>query len=302
MKPFVARLAGAGSIVVLALGTTAFTVQQRAEAASPVCFTVTGGDCYCVDFFLTTVKEKVTSKAQQYVNNLMGEFNDLKGMGIQEALNAHIGNGYTYDGLLDEATRTAMDKPASQRALPDSPSIPPGIRKTMEGDPGGKSLAGRRARAVASASGTPENLTPYSVSQSPDEEGVSPERAIDWVDRTVIEPTAVNVPDDVGLAEMPAARLLDMYERTRQVLGANYARYYLKELASSEARLKALSKSRETLVLDHVDQPGAVQSAGLVAKTLNLAIDAELLESQLRQETLVASLMAMRIGSAYETQ
>lgn len=301
MRPFVARIAGAGSVIVLALGTTVFTVQQRAEAASPVCFTVTGGDCYCVDFFLTMVKEQITSQAQKYINNLMGEHNDLKEMGVQE-VGGQVGNVYTYDGLLDDVNREALSQPASQRPMPTGAGIPDVVRNGMERDPEGKTLMGRQSRAVASASAKPEELAPYTVSQSPSGERMSPESVLDWTDRMLLEPADISIPDDQALADMPMSRLLETYESVRHVLGASYSRYHLKELAASEQRLQALSKSREKLELDGLDQPGAIQSANLVADTLNLAIDAELLESQLRQESLVASLIAMRVGGAYEAQ
>lgn len=295
MRPLVARLAGAGGMMFLALGGAAFTLQDRAEAASPVCFTTPAG-CYCVDFFLTKAKEELIGELQGYINNLMGEHNSLKEMGVEDALGGHVGNGYTYEDLLDDSLRTEMNKPVSERPMPTSGDIPQGIRDTMERDPQSETRLGRQARSVATAAASPESMAPYTVDSESEENTAKPDDIQDWTDRMVLEPHEIEVPSDQELAEMPMSKLMKLYEDVRHNLGATYARSYLKELAASEQRLQALSKSRESLELDQVDQSGALQSANLVADTLKLAIDAELLESKLRQEALMGSLIAMRIG------
>lgn len=301
MRPITARLVGGAGAVTLALGLSFATHQNEAEAQSPVCFTIWGGDCYCIDFFFTKVKEKVVSQAQQYVNNLMGEFDDLRSVGIQDVLGDRVGNMHTYRDYLDEAKREAWDKVASERPMPSSSHIPIGTRKAMERDPEGKTVTGRQARAVATASASPEDMVPYSISREGGG-GLDRAKVQDWTDRMVLEPGELSIPSNKDLAEMKMRDLLEMYDEARHALGGNYARYHMQELAKSEDRLQALEESRSRLEVGHLDQPGAIQSAALVAKTVSMAIETELLESQLRRQSLMASLVAMRVGGTDEAE
>lgn len=302
MQPMMARLAGAGSVLALALGITVTTHQQRAEAQSPICFTVTGGDCYCIDFFFTKVKEQVISQGQQYINNMMGEYDELKSVGIQEVLGADVGNIHTYRGYIDDGYRSALSQSARDRGLPTGQCIPKATRNAMERDPEGNTLVGRQARAIATADRDPEGLAPYRADLS-GKTALASDEVQDWTDRMVLEPWDLRIPDDEGLSRLGMHDLMELYNDARHYLAANYARHHLQELAASERRLQALEGSRDRLdVGDQIDQPGAAAAANLVAKTVNLAIDAETLESQLRKESLMAALVAMRIGGAYDIQ
>lgn len=301
MKPIMARLTGAASVVALSLGVMAFTAQQRAEAQTPVCFTTWGGDCYCIDFFFTMVKEKVISQGQQYINNLMGEYDELMTTGAAEVLGQQIGHSTTYRGYADADHREQFSQPVRDRPTPSGAAIPAGVRDALGRDPDGATAMGRQARAIATASEDAESLAPYSIDRSVGA-GVDPEAVQDWTDRMVLEPPVLHIPSDEGLAQMGMRDLHELYEEARHYLGANYARYHLRELAASEQRIQALEESRERIDGGQLDQPGAAISAGLVAQTVNLAIETELLESQLRKEGLMASVVAMRIGGAYESQ
>lgn len=301
MRPLTARLAGAGSVIVLALGVTAATAPQRVEAQAPLCFTTWGGDCYCFDFFFTKVKEQVISQGQQYINNLMGEHNTLMKGGVQEALGQQVGNVYTYRGYLDDVQRESLNQLAHERSQPSGTAIPEGTRAAMRRDPEGDTVLGRQARAIATANAEPEELAPYRVSRQGGA-GTSAEQVQDWADRMVLEPGPPNIPDDEGISQLGMRDLLEAYEDARHFLGATYARHHLKELAASEERLKALNESRERIDVGHLDQPGANHAAGIVAKTVSMAIETEILESQLRKESLTAALVAMRVGGAHESE
>lgn len=302
MKPITARLAGAGGVVALALGISMVSHQEHAHAQSPVCFTIFGGDCYCVDFFYTHIKEKVTSEAQQYINNIMGEVNLLRGVGFEEVIGEAVGHARTYGDYLDGEAREALNEELSIRDVPTGPNIPASVRATLERDPTGETAIGRQARAVATMHNDPESLAPYTVSRASTGTNTnSAEDIQEWTDRLVLEPAALEIPSNTALSEMPMSELLALYDSARNKLGAEYSRHYLKELAASESRLKALEDSRS--VLDtNVDQSGAIHAASLQIQMVNLAIESELLESQLRRESLAAAIIAMRIGGAYEEE
>lgn len=295
-----ARLTGAGSVLALALGITVVTQQQQAEAQSPVCFTVWGGDCYCVDFFFTKIKEQVISQGQQYINNMMGEYDDLMRTGVQEVLQEQVGNSQTYRGYIDAERRAALSNKSSERGLPSGASIPSGTRSALDRDPQGQTLIGKQARAIATVSNDPEGMAPYQVDRT-GQTALDANSVLDWTDRLVLEPGELYIPQDEDLAQLSMHELMELYNSARHSLGAHYARHHLLELAASEQRLQALEESRDRLdVGQQIDQPGSAAAATLVAHTVSLAIDTEILESQLRKESLMAAIVAMRMGGAYD--
>jgi hypothetical protein len=291
MSPWKWRFTGIGSGVAAIIAVSALSLSPVAcnTAQASVCFTTPSG-CYCIDFFLTDIKEMIINKAQEAVQHKINEQEFYKNYGINE-FSPDIGSetiyrGYEHNGLY----REAFTKSFVERARESTSVNQEGVA-----DPFGETRNGQERIVRARVYQAPESLTPYPSSRNPDIAEAQGEDIANWTDQILLGEEARGIPGDKELAELPAPRLFGLYAQVRHQLLTNHSRVLIQELGMHQRRLKALEAARQAIDIP-VPVIGATEAGRVHARILVTAIKAEQAESQLRSEAAMAMLLSLHLN------
>lgn len=288
MSPWKWRLTGLGGGIGMIAVAGALTMTPVQYASSSVCFTTPAG-CYCVDFFLTDVKEMVIEKAQDAVKEKINEQEYYKDYGAKE-FSPDIGVGTVYrDTSEDEAYRGGFSESFAKR----SGGMSAGAAKVEELDPTGETRVGKERIVARRANQSPEGMAPYETGREPDAEEVTGEAVAEWSDRMLLETEAVEIPEDKELYQLPMARLEHLYDQARYAIMSERSRHLMQEMGKSQKRIKSLEAARKALEGPY-PVIGATETAQVHAQMLSTAIKAEQVESQLRREQAMALMVSVQ--------
>lgn len=291
MSPWKWRISGLGGglgVIAIAGALSLTPVDNPAKAASPVCFTTPAG-CYCIDFFLTDIKEMITNKGQAAIQEKIKEQAFYKNYGIAE-FSPEIGVETLYNDVkYDKEYRETFTKPFADRAGGFLAGADGGEASDWQGSTrNGKERIASRIAAQQSAS-----LVPYKSDRDPATVEVLGDEVSGWADRVMLESEEVEIPSDEELVTLSAPRLFGLYDRARHDIQINHSRRMLQELGMSQRRLKALEKAREAV---NVPTPviGATVAAQVHSKMLITAIKVEEVKSLLRREAGLALTVGLQ--------
>lgn len=288
MSPWRWRFAGLGGGIAMIGMASALTMTPANDAEGSVCF-VTPAGCYCVDFFLTDIKEMIIEKAQEAVQEKINEQTHYKDYGVKE-FSPDIGIGTVYQDTEESREyRKTVSEAFGERVA----SMPGTSGDVEEVDPTGETRAGKERIVSRVTQSDPKKMAPYGVSREPGSSAVSAEEVAEWSDRMLLETEAVDIPNDEELSRLPMAKLDRLYDDARYSIMTNYSRHLMQELAASQGRIKSFEKAREALEEDF-PVIGAAESATVHATMLGAAIKAEQIESQVRREQAMALMVGLQ--------
>lgn len=314
------RFASCGITLALAFPLV-FSEVEPTEAQSPVCFTA-WGKCFCVDFFLTELRDMAWGQVQAYIADTYGNFFD-------EQLNTQVGDllptiiptseidgwrnysrdveGILYGRAPYNAGITPQDLATSRSVLGDFPDI----TNYLENNPSHReeNIIRPVVEALAYGLAAPESLAPYSVgnvsSDNPELDDGTIILSKAWADRMAPPVNAPSFQDADTLADTTSLELERMYLEARVHSIGAIARNGLLAPVARDAELAGLNRQ--------LDQIQAIQGNGNLsladaqaAVILAEVIESEALvhriESHLRQERLMGSLIALHQEAAANDQ
>jgi len=277
-----------GAVGVAAIMLLSATPASYNKAEASVCFTTPSG-CYCIDFFLTDIKEMIINKAQEAVQNKINEAEFYRNYGVKE-FSPEIGNDSLFRGYENNASyRETFSKPFHERAEENAV----GAAEGEEQDPHGLTQNGKERIVTRQVRQDETSLAPYPSSRDPEEAENTGIEISNWSDRVLLEPEAVSIPEDDELLELSAGRLFMLYDQVRHQILTTQARGLLQELGMHQRRIKALELARQSLDKDF-PVIGATQSARVHAEMMATITNTEALESSLRKEIAMGLLLGMQ--------
>lgn len=306
------RLAGFGLTAALAFPLT-FSEVDPAEAQSPVCFTVYG-KCFCVDFFLTEARDMAWGKAQEKVTSLYDDFlNQELDTQIRTIISAvespedlldwkRYANDvreYAINKSLSEMGISPEDVATADSVLGDHPELLDYLNDPKGDD---RNTVYPKAQAVAYALADPGSMVPYQMkSGSGDADPATPEevaKAKAWADRMMVvppEPSAEDISPE-RLATMSTGELERQYLTTRVRAVGSIAQDGMLAPFTHEQSLTGLRRQHEQIETIRNSSPSVAdtQSSIVLAEVVEGYSLIERLESHLRQERLMGSLIAMK--------
>lgn len=306
------RLAGFGLMAAAAF-PLAFSEVEPAEAQSPVCFTVYG-KCFCVDFFLTEMRDMAWGQAQQKITSLYDDFlNQELDTQISTIISAVESPEDLLDwrGYADDAREYAVNRSLSamgvspqevatgDSVLGDYPELVDYL-KQPQGD--ARDTVYPRAQAVAYGLADPGSMAPYRMqSDAGNTEPATQEEVVKakaWADRMMVVPPAPASEDITPekLASMPAGEIERQYLDTRVRVVGTIAQDAMLAPFTHEKAMTGLRKQHQQLQTIRGASPSVAdtQSGLVLAEVLKGYSLIERIESHLRQERVMGAMIAMK--------
>lgn len=306
------RLAGFGVTAALAFPLV-FTEVEPAEAQSPVCFTV-WGKCFCVDFFLTEARDMAWGKAQGKITALYEDFlnqeldTQLRTIiaaveSPEDLLNwkqyARDVRGYAVNTPLSAMGISPQDIASSDSVLGDYPELVDYLQNHQGSD---QNTVYPMAQSVAYGLAAPASLTPYQVNSAVSNAATaSPEEVVKtkaWADRMVIVPP--EVPAEAitpeRLAAISSGEIERLYLTSRMRAVSTIAQDAMLAPMTHEKSVVGLRRQLQQLETIMSSSPSVAdtQSGIILAEVLEGYSLIERIESHLRQERVMGSMIAMK--------
>ncbi len=307
-----ARLGGFALTLAFAFPMV-FSEVEPAEAQSPVCFTI-HGKCFCVDFFLTEVRDMAWGKVQDEIASLYDDFftqqldtqvRDVLALirHPEELLDWRSYGSQVQTVLSDRAVYnagiTAEDLQTNRSLLNANPHI----SEYLASNPAHTAANTVRpmVESIAFAMAAPESLLPYATGDINDSNRSLSDGDIvlskAWADRMIIPPDMEVIPGADSIANMSSNALSRQYLTARVHAIGKVAQQALLAPVTQDAEIAGINSQLSQVKAIQGSALGSVadmQSATILADALESEALLRRVESHLRQERLLGSLIVLK--------
>lgn len=317
-RRWAARCAGFGLTIAIALPLT-LTEVDPAEAAGAVCFTV-HGKCFCIDFFTTEARDMAWGELQNAIANT---FYDFISEELDTEVRDYIGDIRTAKTLYEHkelakviaesmSGRTAYDMGLPPQAVTSPSSLleqTPHLTDYLAEHPTHTEANTIRPKveAIAYAMANPESLTPYKEGElNVDSPQIEPETLVlnkAWADRFITPAPATAIPSASELASTSTLELDRLHLTARQRAISAVAQNALVAPLTNDAELAGLQGQLEQIrdiQLRANPSVADMQTALVLADVIESEVLIRRIESHLRQERVMGSLVAIKQELAQE--